>query len=590
MARDGEGGTLRRSFQDNPGGQGLLLVGLSLLAFGMVMVYSACMSVSEQREWYNRIEVRHILFALLAVLALGTLWRIDYHVLDRGRRLPVLAAVLLGTAIALCVAVLIPGIGAKINGARRWILIPLGPVPLSFQPSEIIKISMVLFLACWLGRRGEQIGSFRRTFLPAIGLIGICCGLVIIEDFGTACVIGVSGAVVLLLAGVPWHYLATLIPPAAGVFYLFVVREDYRWRRILAFVDPWDESTRWTYQVRQSLIAIGSGGLWGKGLGQGQLKLGFVPEDNSDFIFSVICEELGFIGAAIVLGLIAMLLYLVFRAVTRAGDRTGRLIAGGLGFVICFQALMHVAVNIGTAPPTGINLPLVSAGGTGLVLVAAALAAVISVTAHGHPDLCPLEPGGASEVVLPPPKRRRRRRAAGTDEELSPDDAADEARGASQDGLESADRPADEAAAPDEPQIGGEPADEDAAVELSAAVETLFRASAHELPDIPEPLADTAASDSASTAPADTQVGLMLFHPMAGSAAAEAGESARPCEPVGDPDATPDEDESEAAADEPSRDELHDEPVGVADPDEVSDDAGDAAGEPEDDTIDVTRL
>lgn len=583
MARDGEGGTLRRSFQDNPGGQGLLLVGLSLLAFGMVMVYSACMSVSEQREWYNRIEVRHILFALLAVLALGTLWRIDYHVLGRGRRLPVLSAVLLGVGLALSVAVLIPGVGAKINGARRWILIPLGPVPLSFQPSEIVKISLVLFLACWLGRRGERIVSLRRTFLPAIGLIGICCGLVIIEDFGTACVIGVSGAVVLLLAGVPWHYLATLIPPAAGVFYLFVVREEYRWRRILAFVDPWDESTRWTYQVRQSLIAIGSGGLWGKGLGQGQLKLGFVPEDNSDFIFSVICEELGFIGAVIVLGLIAMLLYLVFRAVTRAGDRTGRLIAGGLGFVICFQALMHVAVNIGTAPPTGINLPLVSAGGTGLVLVAAALAAVISVTAHGHPDLCTLESGGAFEVVLPPPKRRRRRRAKGDDGKPSPEDDGGEAEDTPQAGLERADGPAGEGAAADEPQAEGEPADEDAVVELSAAVETLFLASAHELPDIAEPLADTAVSDSASTAPADTQIGLTLFDPMAGSVAAEAEELAQPREPAGSPDATPDA--SESAAAEPDGG-----PEGAADPDEVRDDAGDAAGEPEDDTIDVSRL
>jgi cell division protein FtsW len=293
---------------------------------------------------------------------------------------------LLAVALLLSVAVLIPGVGAEINGARRWLRVGVGPAALSFQPSELTKLALIVFLAFWLGRRGEQVRSFKSTFLPAVAIIGLAVGLVALEDFGTAAVIGLAAVAVLALAGVPLLYLLSLAPPALIGFYLLVVQVPTRWSRIVAFMDPWNEASRWTYQGRQALIAIGSGGLWGKGLGNGALKLGYLPEDSTDFIFAVLCEETGFVGAALLLGLIACLLALCWRAASRAPDRSGRILAAGLGLLIVLQALMHVAVNMGSAPPTGMSLPLVSAGGTALVLVAAAVGLIISVTAHSEPS------------------------------------------------------------------------------------------------------------------------------------------------------------------------------------------------------------
>lgn len=374
----------RLPLPDNAIGQGLLLVAMGLLALGAVMVYSASATVTSSSPWYHRIESRHLVFAALAAMTLLLLWRIDYRMLAAGGALPLWATVLLAVSFLLCIAVLIPGVGAEVNGARRWMRFGSGPYQLSFQPSELLKFSLLIFLACWLGNRAEQVHSFTRTFLPASAVIGLCVGVVVIEDFGTACLIGVAAGAMLLLAAVPWYYLLSYIPPAAAGFYVFVWTNPMRKARILAFVDPWNEASRWTYQIRQALIAVGSGGMFGKGLGSGQLKLGFVPEDSSDCIFSVICEELGFAGAALLMGLLAMMLYLSWRAGSKGPDKAGRLIAGGLGLLIVLQSLMHIGVNMGSLPPTGMNLPLVSAGGTALVVVAAAVGLMISVTAHNR--------------------------------------------------------------------------------------------------------------------------------------------------------------------------------------------------------------
>lgn len=382
--RSGSAGRL--PFAANSTGQGLLLVGLALLCLGAVMVYSASVTVASSAPLLSRVEIRHLLYAAAAIGTLTTLWRVDYRVLVRGRRLPNVAAAMLGVSLVLSALVLVPGIGAELNGARRWLLLPIGPYTLSLQPSELVKFTLVVFLACWLGRKGDEIRSFRKTFLPAILLTLLSVGVVIKEDFGTACVIAVSAAAVMLLAAIPWYYLLSLTPLAALGFYLFVFCKENRWARIVAFVNPWDAGNRWTFQVRQSLIAIGSGGMWGTGLGNGRLKLGYVPLDNSDFIFAVICEELGFAGAAGLLGMVGMLIYLTWQAGRKAADTPGRLLAGGLGLLIAVQAIAHVAVNIGSVPPTGMIFPLVSTGGTALVLAAAAVAIMISVTAHRAED------------------------------------------------------------------------------------------------------------------------------------------------------------------------------------------------------------
>ncbi|MFW6146571.1 MAG: FtsW/RodA/SpoVE family cell cycle protein [Planctomycetota bacterium] len=366
--------------KDNPTGQGLILAGLGLLGLGAVMVYSASAGGTAGGSWAARQEIRHLIYTAIAVGVLGLLWRVDYRWLIRGGAIGVPATALFVVAFILSVIVLIPGIGTEINGARRWLRIPLGAYELSFQPSELLKIALVILLACWLGRRRETIGSFTRTFLPAALLVGACVGVVVVEDFGTGAVIGLVAGCVLLAAGVRWYHLLLLVPPAVGGFVVLVVMNANRWQRIAALRNPWD-NTAATWQLRQSLIAIGSGGWWGKGLGNGTIKLGFLPEDRTDFIFSVICEELGFAGGAMVLGLFGLLVGLCWIAASRARG-VGRLLATGVGLLVGVQAALHVAVTLGCAPPTGVNLPLVAAGGTSLILVAAALALVVSVTAH----------------------------------------------------------------------------------------------------------------------------------------------------------------------------------------------------------------
>jgi len=384
----------RVPLRDNPAGHGLLLAALALLAMGVVMVYSASSSVAAEGSWMNRQEGRHLIYAVLAAGVMLLLWRVDYRALAGRKGAGWPATVLLVVSLILSLVVMVPGVGTEVNGARRWFRFGSGIFLLSFQPSELVKIALVAFLACWLGREGRKVRSFTRVFVPAVFLLGVCVASVILEDFGTAAIVGMTAVAMFILAGIPWYYLLTLAPPAAAGVYFLVYRVQFRWARIIAFVNLWDEASRWTYQGRQALIAIGSGGLWGKGLGNGVLKRGFLPEDSTDFIFAILCEELGFVGAAVLLGLIAMLLYLSWRVASRSADRTGRLLAGGMGILITLQALMHVGVNLGSIPPTGLNLPLVSAGGTALVLMASAVAMIVSVSARN-----PVAGGGRSAVA-----------------------------------------------------------------------------------------------------------------------------------------------------------------------------------------------
>ncbi|MCD4699579.1 MAG: FtsW/RodA/SpoVE family cell cycle protein, partial [Phycisphaerae bacterium] len=206
-------------------------------------------------------------------------------------------------------------------------------------------------------------------------------GLVVTQDFGTAAIIGVTSVAVLLVGGVRWYYLAGLVPFGAGAFYLFVVSAPHRWARIEAMLNPTDTSNPATYQPGQALIAIGSG-VEPAGPGAGVAKYGYLPESQTDFIFANICEELGMLGAILVIGLLLLWLFLACRTAIRAPDRFGALLAGGLGFLIAFQATLHIAINIPPAPPTGVSLPFVSAGGSSLLLMSAATALIVSVSSR----------------------------------------------------------------------------------------------------------------------------------------------------------------------------------------------------------------
>ena len=374
----------------NPTGKALALTAMGLLAIGVVMVHSAVASVGESGAWYARVEVRHTGFAIAAALVLLTAWRIDYRLLTRCRRVPMVPGAALVLALLCGVAVFVPGVGRAVGGDYRWIRIGPEQYSIGFQPSELIKFSLVVFLAAWLARKDAgEIRSFRRTFLPAAGIIAVALALVITQDFGTGLLIAIAAGMVLLLAGVPLWQLGLLIPPAVGAFYVLVVQNERRWARITAMLDPWSPTNPSAYQPAQSLQAIISGGWFGRGPGNGMHKLGFLPEDSTDFIFSILCEEWGLLGAAMLMGLIALWALLTARAAAGSGEPFGSLLAGSLGFLIAVQAILHIAVALVVAPPTGMSMPFVSAGGTGLLMMAAAAALIVSVTSRSGPPPVP---------------------------------------------------------------------------------------------------------------------------------------------------------------------------------------------------------
>ena len=398
------------TWRENPTGLGLQLVAMSLLALGVVIVHSAVASVVEPGAWYARRDYRHTAFAIAAALVLLSAWRVDYHILVGKRKFPAFLGVCLLIAMVMGVLVYVPDIGYKVNGKFRWIKLGPREYGIGFQPSEIIEMMMILFLAAWLSRRGEKVRSFTRTFVPTMLLTFVCVGLVIKEDFGTAMLIGTSAGAVMFLAGVPFYYLLSLVVPAAGAFYVFVVLDPYRWGRVMAMMDPWSSTNAASYQAGQSLLSIMSGGYFGRGLGQGMLKRGYLPEGSTDFIFSVFCEEWGLVGAMLLVSLLLLWIWHARKAAIKAEDPFGRMIAGTLGFMIALQAFLHIAVDLVAVPPKGLGCPFISAGGTRLLTMSLATALILSVTAHRRtddlPDLAARPAEGDNESEAEPGSRR----------------------------------------------------------------------------------------------------------------------------------------------------------------------------------------
>ena len=372
--------TVRLPLKDNSTGQGLILTALGMLALGVVLVYSATASVGPTPPWYARREVRHAIFAALSCGILFCGWQFNYRRLMWGRRMPIIPTVAMAIAVICAALVFVPGVGRSMGGAHRWIRIGPAEYSIGFQPSELVKLALVVFLAAWLSRDSTNIRSFK-TFVVALVATGVAVAAIVTEDFGMAAVVAISAGAVMLMAGIPVLYLLGLLAPAAGGFYFFVMRVPHRWARITAMFDVWNQSNPSTYQPRQALIANLLGGWEGRGLGSGLQKT-FLPENATDFIFSVYCEECGFAGAMLLIGLIGLWIWNSHRAAVRGSDRFGRVLAGSLGFLIAMQAVLHIAVNLVVAPPTGISLPLISAGGTALVMTAAAVALIVSVTAR----------------------------------------------------------------------------------------------------------------------------------------------------------------------------------------------------------------
>jgi cell division protein FtsW len=353
----------------------LLLLGVTvaLLGFGLVMVWSASSALAQERHgnpYYFLI--KQVAWGALGLAFMVAALRIDYRTL---RRPAVVYSLLLVSTLLLIVVLFL----RPVNDAHRWIR--LGA--LSFQPAELAKLSMVLFLAYHIERRAERLSELV-TLVPALLLLGWFGFLVLIQpDLGTAFCLILTGAVMLYAAGVRLRYFAVLVLPVAVVLYGAVMNVPWRRVRLATFFDPWADPQGAGYQVIQSLIAVGTGGVTGVGLMEGRQKLFYLPYPYSDFIFAVIGEELGMLGALAVVLAFVVLLWRGLRAAWSAPDDFGRFLAAGLTLSIVLQALINVSVVLGILPTKGIPLPFISAGGSSLVFALAGVGLVANVSQHG---------------------------------------------------------------------------------------------------------------------------------------------------------------------------------------------------------------
>jgi len=384
--------------RENPLADRIAMVVVLLMAAGTVFVFSASANIGhgiDLRRFYEYASLRQILFFPLACLIMYTCSVLDYRRLSLAKgwlRNP--TGYLLGLSIVLLAIVLLqrfypvfPRLVPKINQHYRWPKVPIGPISVSFQPSELAKWAMVFFLAAVCDKSGTDIKRYWKRFVPVCCVVGLVVGLIIVEDFGTAAFIALLALLMLIIAGAKWWHILTPLPFAAAAFLLMLIRSPSRMRRIAAFLDPekWTDSA--AYQANQSLVALGSGGLGGKGLGKGICKYGWLPEDTTDFIFAIIGEELGFIGNAAVIVFFIAFVWLGITVVVRCRDRFGQLLAGGIVLAIAIQAALNIGVVTVVLPTKGIPLPFVSAGGTSMLLSAAAVGVLLNIARQSGPEL-----------------------------------------------------------------------------------------------------------------------------------------------------------------------------------------------------------
>jgi cell division protein FtsW len=305
------------------------------------------------------------ILALAAVVVMVIGSRVPARLLNMGDwRAPALW--LLVFAIGLLMVVHVPTVGHEVNGARRWIKFG----DFSFQPSEVAKWTLILALAWHCARHAGSMRSLRSGFLPPMLLILLVCGLIATEDLGTAVLVAMVGVAMLIAAGARIWHAALLIPVCVAGIAAAIVTSPYRIDRLRAFLNPYDDAQGIGYHILQSLSAVNGGGIAGRGLGNSVQKFGYLPEDTTDFIFSIICEEVGIIGPVVVVALYCVLLGCLLAVVRRAVRPFDRLVAIGVMLNIGLQAAMNMMVVTGLAPTKGIALPLVSSGGTGWILTA----------------------------------------------------------------------------------------------------------------------------------------------------------------------------------------------------------------------------
>jgi cell division protein FtsW len=368
----------------------LLFAILALLCIGTVEIYSA----SAVKAGSATFLVKHLGYLAVGGALMWWVSRLDYAWLRR-----FMLPLLLGS-LGLLAAVLV--LGARIGVARRWFI--LGP--LSFQPVEIAKLALVAYLATSLARKQERVRTFSGGFLPHLAVCGLMMGLLLKQpDLGSALILAASTMVLLFVAGTKLSYIVIAVLAATPVLYHQIVGTPWRLRRLVAFLDPWQFREGVGYQITESLISIGSGGLTGVGLGQGKQKLFYMPEAHTDFIMSNVGEELGFVGFAAVLALFVVIVWRGVRAALSARDAFGTYLAWGITSIFALQALVNTAVVLGAIPAKGLTLPFVSYGGTSLIMSMVSAGVLLNISRRA-----PAEAPRSAEIRNALPANRRRQR------------------------------------------------------------------------------------------------------------------------------------------------------------------------------------
>lgn len=356
--------------------QVLLIATVILTVFGVLMVYSASSAHAMTNAAFNHDSlyfVKNGLFYTLAGLAL--MFGLVFTPVHR-LHLRKLAPVAFVGSVLLLAAVVVPGVGLNINGASRWLAI--GPV--TIQPSEFAKAGVLLMVAAVLAARKRPPDSLGELLKPIGLLVGVVCGLIMLQpDLGTTLAICIMSLGLLVVAGVRWRLLGTVIAVGVVLVGALIYLEPYRRDRMLAFLDPWGQSADGAYQVVQAMIAIGSGGIFGVGLGGSVQKVNFLPEAHTDMIFAVIGEELGLVGAILVIGLFAAVAWSGYTIAMRTKDPFLRLIAAGTTALIIGQAVVNLGAVMGALPLTGIPLPLISYGSSSRIVILALIGVLIAI-------------------------------------------------------------------------------------------------------------------------------------------------------------------------------------------------------------------
>jgi cell division protein FtsW len=351
----------------------LFIATILLVALSVVMVYSASAPMALDR--YGRASfflIKQGMWALLGITLLYVVMRIDYRLY----REPAFIWTCLALVTLALVAVFLR---PPVNGARRW----LGVGGIGMQPSELAKLAAIFFIAALLERRMQRIDDVGYALLPiAIVVLGLVALILPEPDFGTSMSLLLIAAVMVFSAGLSYRYVVGALLCALPALYILVMGSAYRRRRTLAFLNPWDDPLGDGFQIIQSLIAIGTGGVWGKGLMNGVQKLFYLPEPHTDFIFSVIAEELGLIGATLVVLCFCVLTWRGMRIALRAPDGFGAYLALGLTTMVALQAFVNISVVLGLMPTKGIPLPLISNGGSSLLINLVGMGILLNVSQH----------------------------------------------------------------------------------------------------------------------------------------------------------------------------------------------------------------